>query len=64
MFSGIGHQADVDIEQIPSAVAKGNFKPVSIPPQCEPACITFDLETTDLSMQFFFKFKSQYPLSS
>lgn len=44
--SGIGHEDNVDIEQIPAAIPKGNFKPVKF--SGEPTVITFDLETTGL----------------
>lgn len=46
--SGIGHEENVDIEQIPSPVSKGYFKPIPRSPQDSIAYITFDLETTDL----------------
>lgn len=42
--SGIGHEENVDIEQIPSPVSKGYPRS----PQDSIAYITFDLETTDL----------------
>ncbi|XP_053387915.1 uncharacterized protein LOC123528174 [Mercenaria mercenaria] len=44
--SGIGHMEAIDIERIPDAIARGNFKPVVI--DGEPTIITFDLETTGL----------------
>ena len=46
-ITGIGHEKDADIEHITTAVRKGNFKVVD-EPTATP--ITFDLETTDLSM--------------
>lgn len=48
-YLGIGHEENVDIEQIPSPVSKGYFKPIPRSPQDSIAYITFDLETTDLS---------------
>ena len=44
---GVGHDDDVDIDNIPEPVPRGVFKPVS--PSGEPTYIAFDLETTDLS---------------
>lgn len=49
IYLGIGHEENVDIEQIPSPVSKGYFKPIPRSPQDRVAYITFDLETTDLS---------------
>jgi len=49
LFTGIGLQESVDIEQLPEPVPRGQFKPVKLT-QGDPTFITFDLETTDLSM--------------
>lgn len=49
IYLGIGHEENVDIEQIPSPVSKGYYKPIPRSPQDRVAYITFDLETTDLS---------------
>ncbi|XP_053379877.1 three-prime repair exonuclease 1-like isoform X2 [Mercenaria mercenaria] len=44
--AGIGHGDNVDVEQIPDSIPRGNFKPVQLPGP--PAVISFDLETTGL----------------
>ena len=46
---GIGHEEDVDIDQLPDAVPRGVFKPVSAK-QDSATYVIMDLETTDLSM--------------
>lgn len=45
--SGIGHEDTVDVEQIPDAIPRGNFKRVTF--HGKPTVISFDLETTGLS---------------
>jgi hypothetical protein len=49
LISGIEErQEDIDVERIPDAVLRGDFKP--IPPLSDPiTMIALDLETTDLS---------------
>lgn len=49
---GIGYEENVDIEQIPSPVSKGYFKPIPWSPQDRVAFITFDLETTVTSFSW------------
>lgn len=46
-FKGISHENEVDVEKLPDAVPRGNFKPTVFPG--EATFITMDLETTDLS---------------
>ena len=46
--AGIGHDSEADIEEIPAAVPRGDFKPVKFATG-EPTYIMMDLETTDLS---------------
>ena len=48
--TGIGHEENPDVDQLPDAVPRGNFNPVQEIPGSEHSIITFDLETTDLSM--------------
>lgn len=49
LISGIEErQEDIDVERIPDAVPRGDFKP--IPPLSDPiTMIALDLETTDVS---------------
>ena len=49
---GVGHSANVDIEKLPDAVPRGNFKAVTVE-NGQPTIITIDLETTDLSKKTF-----------
>ncbi|XP_053393563.1 uncharacterized protein LOC128555367 [Mercenaria mercenaria] len=44
--AGIGHGDNVDVEQIPDSIPRGNFKPVQLPGP--PTVISLDLETTGL----------------
>ncbi|KAL4236484.1 hypothetical protein ACF0H5_004870 [Mactra antiquata] len=45
--SEIGLQSDVDIQQIPDAVPRGDFRPVKLE-TLAPTFVVLDLETTDL----------------
>ncbi|XP_053375217.1 uncharacterized protein LOC123538288 [Mercenaria mercenaria] len=45
--SEVGHSSSVDIEKLPDAVPRGNFKPVKVEIG-QPTIIAIDLETTDL----------------
>ena len=47
-FTGIGHEENPDVDNLPDAIPRGQFKPVKI--EGKPSIITFDIETTDLSM--------------
>lgn len=47
-ISEIGLQSEVDVENIPDAVPRGDFKPLKIE-HPEPTFVVLDLETTDLS---------------
>lgn len=47
--SGIGHDADTDIESLPEAIPRGIFKPITLIEGAAASFVTFDLETTDLS---------------
>lgn len=44
----VGHSTDVDIDQLPDAVPRGNFQPVKVDTG-KPTFVTHDIETTDLS---------------
>lgn len=46
--SGIGHDADTDIESLPEAIPRGIFKPITLIEGAAASFVTFDLETTDL----------------
>ncbi|XP_053385649.1 uncharacterized protein LOC128545990 [Mercenaria mercenaria] len=46
--SGIGHEQDIDIEKIPDAVPRGDFKLVTYIQHDKPTLVMVDLETTDL----------------
>ncbi|XP_062611056.1 uncharacterized protein LOC134272897 [Saccostrea cucullata] len=46
--SGIGHDADTDIESLPDAIPRGIFKPISLREGDVASFVTFYLETTDL----------------
>jgi hypothetical protein len=46
--TGIAHEDSPDTEQIPDMIPKVIFKPVILPGK--PTIITFDIETTGLSM--------------
>jgi len=50
-FSGVGHDDNPDVDQMPDAVPRGIFNPVPLSDD-QPSIVTFDLETTDLSMIF------------
>ena len=54
-FSGVGHDQEADIDQLPDAVPCGVFKPVTC--RGQPTYVVFDLETTDLSKFSFLYFK-------
>ncbi|XP_045215031.2 uncharacterized protein LOC123565087 [Mercenaria mercenaria] len=45
--SEVSHSSSVDIEKLPDAVPRGNFKPVKVE-SGQPTIIAIDLETTDL----------------
>lgn len=47
-ISEIALQADVDIEKVPDAVPRGDFKPLQLD-SSELTFLVLDLETTDLS---------------
>ena len=49
---------EVDIEELPDAVPRAEFKPVLSPGK--PTLIAIDLETTDLSMICFLPFNLIY----
>lgn len=51
VFIGVGHDANPDVDQLPDAVPRGTFNPVPLSDD-QPSIVTFDLETTDLSMIF------------
>ena len=46
--SGVGLDKDVDKEELPDAVPRGEFKPIVLS-SGEPTLVAIDLETTDLS---------------
>lgn len=46
---GIGHEEDVDTEQLPDAVPKGNFAAEKLPADATATLVVFNLETTYLS---------------
>jgi hypothetical protein len=50
-YSGVGHDDNPDVDQLPDAVPRGTFNPVPLSDD-QPSIVTFDLETTDLSMIF------------
>ncbi|XP_062611792.1 uncharacterized protein LOC134273621 isoform X1 [Saccostrea cucullata] len=49
--SGIGHDADTDIESLPEAIPRGIFKSISFREGDIASFVTFDLETTDLTYE-------------
>ena len=50
-YSEVGHDDNPDVDQMPDAVPRGTFNPVPLPDD-QPSIVTFDLETTGLSMFF------------
>ncbi len=52
--SEVGHEDTADIEKIPDPVPKGHFSMVKLSSNLKPTFISFDLETTDLSKNWYY----------